>query len=373
MAWSAITASRSASRSRAVANSIQGAEFDYRQGFTFLPGLLADTGMEFNVTYAPGNTGAKDLAGHTIPFPDNSTESGNLILWFQDNRFQTRARVQLPLAARLRERHRQHRGPGGVRGAAEVPRRVDPVQVQQVRHGVRRRQQSHQRVSAVLPRMAQPGRARQLLRAHVHGWHPRAVVIARNLIDARCRGVERFPGGAEAMRLKAEPKFRGAGLWALLAAVAATPLACAATAFTPTPVDGGAGSRTAIRALADPVQRQGPARWRRSLLCRVFHRGWYPVSGRATVMAGLLENGRYKHVFHGDNLRAVAEPDSSGSLFVDSLVVPHRVHGRPRTSRDAHAAAHQRHDRERGRVGERAPDRRPCSRRRCLSRCTSST
>ena len=43
---------------------------------------------------------------------------------------------------------------------------------------------------------------------------------------------------------------------------------------------------------------------------------WYPVSGRATVMAGLLENGTYKDVFHSDNLRAVQVPDSSGSLFV---------------------------------------------------------
>ncbi|HLI16722.1 MAG TPA: glycoside hydrolase family 2 TIM barrel-domain containing protein [Rhodanobacteraceae bacterium] len=33
---------------------------------------------------------------------------------------------------------------------------------------------------------------------------------------------------------------------------------------------------------------------------------WYPVSGRATVMAGLMENGRYKDVFHSDNLRTVA-------------------------------------------------------------------
>ena len=72
-------------------NSIQGAEFDYRQGFTFLPGLLANTGMEFNVTYAPSNTGQIDLAGHKIPFQDNSTESGNFILWYQSKRFQARA------------------------------------------------------------------------------------------------------------------------------------------------------------------------------------------------------------------------------------------------------------------------------------------
>ena len=44
--------------------------------------------------------------------------------------------------------------------------------------------------------------------------------------------------------------------------------------------------------------------------------GWYPVSGRATVMAGLLENGTYKNVFYSDNLRAVEEPDSSGNVFV---------------------------------------------------------
>ena len=32
-------------------------------------------------------------------------------------------------------------------------------------------------------------------------------------------------------------------------------------------------------------------------------RDWYSVSGRATVMAGLLENGKYDNVFYGDNLR----------------------------------------------------------------------
>jgi exo-1,4-beta-D-glucosaminidase len=43
---------------------------------------------------------------------------------------------------------------------------------------------------------------------------------------------------------------------------------------------------------------------------------WYRVSGRATVMAGLLENGKFPNVFYGDNLRAVSDPDSSGSTFV---------------------------------------------------------
>ncbi|UPG85979.1 glycoside hydrolase family 2 [Luteibacter aegosomatis] len=44
---------------------------------------------------------------------------------------------------------------------------------------------------------------------------------------------------------------------------------------------------------------------------------WYPVTGRATVMAGLLENDVFKFdVFHGDNLRAVQVPEASGNLFV---------------------------------------------------------
>ena len=71
-------------------NSIHGAELDYRQGFTFLPGFLSKTGMEINGTYAPSNSGEKDLAGKEIPFQDNSTKSGNLILWYQDDHFQAR-------------------------------------------------------------------------------------------------------------------------------------------------------------------------------------------------------------------------------------------------------------------------------------------
>lgn len=71
-------------------SSIQGAEFDYRQGFTFLPGPLANTGLEVNFTYAPSTTHSRDLAGNEIPFQDNSEESGNAILWYQDKRFQAR-------------------------------------------------------------------------------------------------------------------------------------------------------------------------------------------------------------------------------------------------------------------------------------------
>ncbi len=69
---------------------IQGFEGDYRQAFTFLPGFLSHTGMEINATWAPSNTGKTDLAGHAIPFQDNSKKSGNLIIWYQHGPLQVR-------------------------------------------------------------------------------------------------------------------------------------------------------------------------------------------------------------------------------------------------------------------------------------------
>jgi TonB-dependent receptor len=94
-------------------NSIHGVEFDYRQGFTFLPGLLSNTGMEFNFTYAPSDTHAVDLAGNKIPFQDNSTESGNLILWYQSQRFEAR------IAYNYRSKRAVMENVGGIQGMEE--------------------------------------------------------------------------------------------------------------------------------------------------------------------------------------------------------------------------------------------------------------
>jgi exo-1,4-beta-D-glucosaminidase len=103
---------------------------------------------------------------------------------------------------------------------------------------------------------------------------------------------------------------------AALAALAGPSLAGVNNAFAPTHVTGDAGSATAIA----HWQIQSSAKAQQSG-AEVSSGGystkdWYAVSGRATVMAGLLENGTYKNVFYGDNLRAAAEPDSSGNLFV---------------------------------------------------------
>jgi exo-1,4-beta-D-glucosaminidase len=101
-----------------------------------------------------------------------------------------------------------------------------------------------------------------------------------------------------------------------LAALAGASLACAEGAFAPTQVGGDGGSATAIA----HWQIQSSAKAQQSG-AEVSSAGfstqdWYPVSGRATVMAGLLENGTYKNVFYSDNLRAAEEPDSSGNVFV---------------------------------------------------------
>jgi exo-1,4-beta-D-glucosaminidase len=103
---------------------------------------------------------------------------------------------------------------------------------------------------------------------------------------------------------------------AALAALAGASLACAENAFAPTRVGGDAGSATAIA----HWQIQSSAKAQQSgaevSFAGYSTRDWYPVSGRATVMAGLLENGKYENLFYGDNLRAAEEPDSSGNVFV---------------------------------------------------------
>ena len=104
--------------------------------------------------------------------------------------------------------------------------------------------------------------------------------------------------------------------------VSATPNVLAQTTYAPTQVSVDVGSTTAI----DHWQIQDSAKAQQSgadiSSTGYSTEGWYPVTGRATVMAGLLENNAFKDstfkndVFYSDNLRAVQVPDSSGNLFV---------------------------------------------------------
>ncbi len=121
---------------------------------------------------------------------------------------------------------------------------------------------------------------------------------------------------AEATRIPRLATIRVLAPLVALVALTGSPLACAAGAFAPTRVAGDAGSVTPIagwliRSTA-AAQQSGA-----EVSSPGFStEGWYPVSGRATVIAGLLENGQYPNVFYSDNLRALEEPDSSGSAFV---------------------------------------------------------
>ena len=104
---------------------------------------------------------------------------------------------------------------------------------------------------------------------------------------------------------------------AIVAGLVAVPAAVAGTTYADTRVATDAGSvtpigRWQIQDMAK-AQEDGVAISRTGFATK----DWYPVTGRATVMAGLLENDVFKFdVFHSDNLRAVQVPDASGNLFV---------------------------------------------------------
>ncbi|TAN07496.1 MAG: glycoside hydrolase family 2 [Rhodanobacteraceae bacterium] len=86
----------------------------------------------------------------------------------------------------------------------------------------------------------------------------------------------------------------------------AAPAAYAANTYAPTQVAQDPGHVTAIahwQIRSSAEAQQGGAEISNS---GFQMKGWYPVSGRATVMAGLMENGKYQDVFQGDNLRTVA-------------------------------------------------------------------
>jgi exo-1,4-beta-D-glucosaminidase len=105
-------------------------------------------------------------------------------------------------------------------------------------------------------------------------------------------------------------------LLAALAALASASISSADDAFAPTQVNGEAGSATAIAHWRIQSSAKAQQSGAEVSSAGFSTRDWYPVSGRATVMAGLLENDAYKNVFYSDNLRAAEEPDSSGNVFV---------------------------------------------------------
>jgi iron complex outermembrane recepter protein len=70
----------------------QGYEFSYQQSMTFLPGFLANTGITLNYTYSPSKGDATQTLndGSRTPFGNTAKDQANLILWYQDDKLQTR-------------------------------------------------------------------------------------------------------------------------------------------------------------------------------------------------------------------------------------------------------------------------------------------
>jgi exo-1,4-beta-D-glucosaminidase len=99
-------------------------------------------------------------------------------------------------------------------------------------------------------------------------------------------------------------------------ALVAAPAVYAATAFAPTRITGGPGRVIPIAHWEIQSSAKAQESGTEISSADFSTRDWYPVSGRATVMAGLLENGKYKDVFHDDNLRAVEVPDAGHHRFV---------------------------------------------------------
>ncbi len=116
---------------------------------------------------------------------------------------------------------------------------------------------------------------------------------------------------------------QSAGKWAIkalaaMAALTGASLACAESTYAPTTVGAGGGTVTAIEHWQMQSSAKAPESGAEISATGFLTHDWYSVSGRATVMAGLLESGMYDKVFYGDNLRAVGDPDANGTPFVTS-------------------------------------------------------
>ena len=92
--------------------SLHGLEVGLKEAFSYLPGIWSKFGVDANFTFSPSDTG-RDIAGNAIPFPENSKEQANVILWYQDSRFEFR------LAGNYRSKRAVGSDYGGIAGFEE--------------------------------------------------------------------------------------------------------------------------------------------------------------------------------------------------------------------------------------------------------------
>ncbi|MFN5049375.1 TonB-dependent receptor [Roseateles sp.] len=74
--------------------SLKGIELNWQQPFKFLPGVLSNTGMQFNYTYVKSNVAYRDSAAGNASIVDNliglSPRSANVSVYYDDGRFSAR-------------------------------------------------------------------------------------------------------------------------------------------------------------------------------------------------------------------------------------------------------------------------------------------
>ena len=98
--------------SQSSGKSLHGLELGWKQAFDFLPGVLRNTGIDANYTYSPSKIGT-DVAGNAIPFPENSKQQANLVLWYQDKN------LELRIAGNHRSQRAVTKDYGGITGFQE--------------------------------------------------------------------------------------------------------------------------------------------------------------------------------------------------------------------------------------------------------------
>jgi iron complex outermembrane receptor protein len=70
--------------------TLEGVELSAKHAFNGLPGVWSHFGVDANYTYSPSDSGRDDISGQKLPFPSNSKHQTNLVLWFENDRFQAR-------------------------------------------------------------------------------------------------------------------------------------------------------------------------------------------------------------------------------------------------------------------------------------------
>ena len=86
--------------------TIEGAEIAAKLAFSdFTDGFIGGFGVDANYTYSPSEQATRDISGDKLPFPENSEDQVNVVLWYEQGGFQARLAYNYR-SDRLRETNR---------------------------------------------------------------------------------------------------------------------------------------------------------------------------------------------------------------------------------------------------------------------------